>query len=265
MKNSPETKQFDWTNSLQVNIWDVFQLWDHFLACGDCKDAVLLKRLFGRTKYSLLLTDPPYWVDYVASKSDFMRSSEKHVDIVNDWFTSDEKYSQFTTDWIVASLPYLEKTNSMYIFNSDKMLFALREWMKWAWVKFSQLLVWIKNSAVIGRLDYLPQHELIAYGWKWKHKFHGSQARSILAFPRTKKNTLHPTMKPIGLLRELILNSSNVWDIIYDPFGWSGSTLIASEQTKRCCYMIEVNITYCERIIHRWEKLTGNVAKKIFD
>jgi DNA modification methylase len=87
-----------------------------------------------------------------------------------------------------------------------------------AGMRFTQLLIWIKDSAIIGRLDYLPQHELIAYGWYKKHIFYGGKAKSILPFPRVRKNTIHPTMKPIPLLRELILNSTKRNDIVYDPF-----------------------------------------------
>ena len=140
---------------------------------------------------------------------------------------------------------------------------ALREWMLQAWMRFTQLLVWIKDSAIIGRLDYLPQHELIAYGWYGKHAFYGWKAKSILPFARVRKNTIHPTMKPIPLLRELILNSSKRGDTVYDPFGGSWSTLIASEQTGRKCVTVEINPVYCRAIIKRWEDYTGKLAEKI--
>ena len=243
--------------------WDIFQLWDHRLACWDSQDKDLIKLLFWWNRYSLLLTDPPYGINYVASKKWFVGSTEKHIDIQNDWFVSDANYAEFTSKWLSVSFPYIEKANSIYIFNSDKMLFALREWMNIAKVHFSQLLIWIKNSAIIGRLDYLPQHELIVYWWLWKHKFRGSQSKSILTYAKTKKNNLHPTMKPIWLLRELILNSSNIWDVIFDPFSWSGSTLIACEQTARKCITIEIDPIYCSRIIKRWETLTWKTAIKV--
>lgn len=130
-------------------------------------------------------------------------------------------------------------------------------------MKFTQLLVWIKDSAIIGRLDYLPQHELIAYGWYGKHAFYGGKAKSILPFARVRKNTIHPTMKPIPLLRELILNSSKRDDTVYDPFGGSGSTLMACEQTGRKCVTVEINPVYCRAIIERWQEYTGQTAEKI--
>ena len=98
------------------------------------------------------------------------------------------------------------------------MIFSLREALSEVDFKFSQLLIWVKNGGVIGRLDYLPQHELIAYGWYKKHEFLRSKGKSIFFVPKIRKNTIHPTMKPIPLLRELILNSTNIGDFVYDPF-----------------------------------------------
>ena len=135
------------------------------------------------------------------------------------------------------------------------MLFALRDGMIASNVKFSQLLVWIKNHAVIGRKDYLPMHELIAVGWYGTHKFCKAQDKSVLYHPKPHKSNPHPTQKPIPLLRRLILNSSNIYDIVYDCFGGSGSTLIACEQTKRRCIMIESDPEYCATIIDRCNTL----------
>ena len=135
------------------------------------------------------------------------------------------------------------------------MLFALKSGLDVSNFKFCQLLIWIKNHSVIGRLDYLPQHELIAYGWYGSHKFFKSKDKSILAFPKPQKSLLHPTMKPISLLRHLILNSTQIGDYVYDPFGGSGSTLIACEQTKRKCLMVELDQKYCQVIINRYQKM----------
>jgi len=112
-------------------------------------------------------------------------------------------------------------------------------------------------------MDYLPQHEFIAYGWFGTHEFHKSKDKSILFYPKPNKSKLHPTMKPVGLLRRLILNSTKVGDAVYDPFGGSGSTLIACEQTKRRCLTIEVDPKYCQTIIDRFNKLTGKEVKRL--
>ena len=257
MKTSPNKKPRS-----SIKLGDIYELGNHRLACGDATDSEIVTKLIGKDRIKLCLTDPPYSVTYVESKKNF-KQSVQHKKILNDHRQSEQEYSEFTQKWLEVMKPYLFSKNSLYIFNSDKMLFALREGMQQSGFYFSQLLVWIKNQAVVGRLDYLPQHELIAYGWKGKHEFRKSKDKSVLVYPKPNKSKLHPTMKPVGLLRRLILNSSQIGDCIYDPFGGSGSTLIAAEQTKRRCLMIELDSEYCKTIINRFEKLTGIKAKKI--
>lgn len=271
MKNSQETKQESSTKTtlqqtiderIVVTQGDIFLLGNHVLLCGDSRDTFSVESLLKDKEIWLLLTDPPYGIDYVASKEWFNESTKVHEDIANDGFQSDEHYREFTKAWLLPIIPFLKEKNASYIFNADKMIFALRDWMIEAGWKFSQLIVWIKDSAIIWRLDYLPQHELIAYGWYGKHAYYWGKSKSVLAFAKIRKNTIHPTMKPIPLLRELILNSSKVWDTVYDPFGGSGSTLIASEQTGRNCIMVEQSPIYVSRIIERWEKFTGKKAQR---
>jgi DNA modification methylase len=170
---------------------------------------------------------------------------------------SDEQYVTFTKGWLAPVLPQLTKKNSIYIFNSDKMIFALRQACVEAGMKVAQLIIWVKDRAIIGRLDYLPQHELILYGWKGTHDFKRGKDKSVVFHPKPQQSKLHPTMKPIGLLRRLILNSTKVGDTVYDPFGGSGSTLIACEHTKRKCLTVEMDPEYCETIVRRWLKVTG--------
>lgn len=223
---------------------------------------MLVKRLVGENTIQVVLADTPYGVAYTESKQGFTAISKNKI-IANDQVQSEEVYRKFTRDWIEAVKPFLAQKNAFYIFNSDKMLFALRDGMRDAGVKFSQLLIWIKNHAVMGRLDYLPQHELLAYGWYGTHKFMKSQDKSIIFYPRPNKSPLHPTQKPVGLLRRLILNSSRIGDVIYDPFAGSGSVGIASEQTRRRCLMVESDEEYCTTIINRFKKLTGKDAQKL--
>jgi DNA modification methylase len=258
MKTSQNKKQKELIKS-----GDIFQLGTHRLACGDAKDKELVKKLLGKDKVSLILTDPPYGVAYVESKAAFKQKLSKEKIIIGDQLQSEPEYRVFTSQWIEAVKPYLEKKNSIYIFNSDKMLFALKEGMKDAACYFSQLLIWIKSQAVVGRMDYMPQHELIAYGWIGTHSFEKSKDRSVLFYPRPSRSVLHPTTKPVPLLRHLILNSSKTDGLVYDCFGGSGSTLIAAEQTKRKCITIELDPEYCQTIIDRFEKLTNTKAKKL--
>lgn len=247
---------------MDINIGDIFQLGDHLLLCGDSLEQDQVERLLNGKSIDLVLTDPPYGVGYVENKSGFAKISNDTV-IANDEEQSEDEYAIFTQGWIGSVLPYLNDKNTFYIFNSDKMIFALREGMRQAGVRFTQILIWIKNHAVIGRMDYLPQHEFIAYGWFGTHEFHKSKDKSILFYPKPNKSKLHPTMKPVGLLRRLILNSTKVGDAVYDPFEGSGSTLIACEQTKRRCLTIEVDPKYCQTIIDRFNKLTGKEVKRL--
>jgi DNA modification methylase len=129
--------------------------------------------------------------------------------------------------------------------------------------KVAQLLIWVKSQAVIGRLDYAPQHELLLYGWHGTHKYRHSKDRSVLCYPRPSKSKLHPTVKPIALIRRLILNSSEIGDTVYDGFLGSGTSLLACEQTKRRCFAVELDYEYCLTTIRQWEQLTKRKAIRI--
>lgn len=238
---------------MSIKTGDVYQLGQHVLGCGSSTDCTFVEFVIGDRAINSVNTDPPYGCAVVESSL----NPTKHKKIENDHLQSDAEYIQFTQNWIEAVKPYLAKKNSIYIFNSDRMIFALREAMHKSDLKFAQLLVWIKNHAVIGRMDYLPMHELIAYGWYGTHKFYKAKDKSVLCYPKPQKSKWHPTTKPIGLIRRLILNSTEVGDTIYDPFLGSGTTLLAAHQTLRTCIGIEIDPEYCQLIVDRWEKLSG--------
>lgn len=251
MNNSQETKQ-----ESSIKKGEAVELDGHRLICGDATNPDVLDTLAEGLQIDCLLTDPPYGVSYTKSKAGFAELANDTA-ITNDDLKDELEYQQFTTAWLKALKPHLADKNSVYIFNSDKMVFALRKALLATDFTFSQLLVWAKTSSVIGRLDYLPQHELIAYGWHGTHRFEKSQDKSVLVHPKPNKSNLHPTMKPVELLSRLILNSTQVGDVVCDPFGGSGSTLIACEQTKRRCLMVESDPEYCQTIIERYEKLSA--------
>ncbi len=240
-----------------INYGDTIQLGDHVLLCGDSRDRELMaSRLHGRT-ISLIVTDPPYGVGYVEGKSAFTKSIGRHKPIANDHLQSDDEYRVFTRAWLEAVRPFLTRKNAAYIFGSDKMLFALRDGLVDAGWKFGQLLIWIKTQAVIGRLDYLPQHELIIYCWQGVHEFMKAKDKSVIVHPKPARSAAHSTMKPVGVIRRLILNSSRTRDTVYDPFLGSGTTLLACEQTKRRCIAVEIDPEYCRVVVDRFTKLTG--------
>lgn len=241
---------------------EIYQLGRHRLTCGSSSDTDLVSRLVNSDKVAMILTDPPYGVSYVESKRGIAKLATDKV-IANDNIEDEAEYQAFTKAWLEAVKPHLTRKNTVYIFNSDKMLLPTVEALKATGGKFAQLLIWAKTHAVLGRLDYLPQHELILYGWYGTHVFGKSKDKSILIYPRPNKSKLHPTMKPVGLLRRLILNSSSVDDVIFDGFVGSGSTLLACEQTNRRCLAVELDPEYCQVVIGRWEKLTGLKAEKL--
>lgn len=246
---------------MNIKQGDIIKLGDHYLLCGDASKQEDVGKLLKARSVDLILTDPPYGVAYVESKEGFTQSIAKQKRIKGDQIQTEEKYRDFTNSWLSQVKHFMGKKNSVYIFNSDKMLFALREGMRQAEFKFTQLLIWAKTHAVVGRMDYLPQHELIAYGWFGTHRFHKSKDKSVLIYPKPNKSKWHPTMKPIGLLRRMILNSSKIGDTVYDPFGGSGSTLMACEQTNRKCLMVEIDPEYCKTIVNLWEMFTKKKAE----
>lgn len=241
----------------------IYKLGSHYLAYGDSRDKKLVTRLVDQLKVKAVIVDVSYGAAVTESKENF-RPLLKNKPIANDHLQSDAEYQKFTRDWIEAIKPHLARKNVFYIFNSDKMIFALREGMIQAGLKFGQLLIWVKTQAVLARMDYAPQHELIAYGWYGAHEFLKSKDKSVIVHPRPNKSPNHPTTKPIGLIRRLILNSTRIGDVVFDGFLGSGTTLLACEETKRICLGIEIDQEYVETSIRQFEKLTNIKAEIIY-
>lgn len=256
MKNSQTKKQEN-----LIKPGTIWKLSNHTLACGDSRDKDFVAKVIGKHKIKSVINDVPYGIAVTESKENFQPLSKNKV-IANDHLQTDAEYREFTQAWIEAVKPHLERKNSFYIFNSDKMIFALREGLLDAGLHFGQLLIWVKTHAVVGRMDYAPMHELIVYGWFGAHEFLKSKDKSVLVCPKPNKSPFHPTTKPVDLIRRLILNSARIGDVVYDGFLGSGTTLLACEQTKRVCIGIELDPEYCKTVIDRFEKLTGLKAEK---
>lgn len=246
---------------MEINKGDLIILGEHRLLCDDCTKPENIKKLMGQEKIASIITDVPYGIQAAQSK-EYLNPKNKHKNIINDQYQSNQDYTIFMKDWLLAIKSYLKVPNSFYIFNADKMVFALKDALDQENFHFSQLLIWIKNHAVVGRLDYLPMHELICYGWFGKHKFRKSKDKSVQYFPKPNKSELHVTMKPVGLIRNLILNSTEIGDIVFDGFLGSGTAIIAAEHTKRRCFGAEIDLDHCQTIIKRYKKLTGIDARK---
>jgi DNA modification methylase len=242
----------------------IWQLGEHRLLVGSCTDQSLVSELLRNSQVNVIITDPPYGILYVESKAGIGEVSKNKV-ITNDNITNEAEYEKFSEDWLRPVLPYLSKKNSIYIFNCDKMLFALKKAMDNCGIYFSQLIVWIKNQATIARKDYAPQHELVLYGWYGTHAFRKAKDRSVIFFPKPHKSVLHPTMKPVNLVARLILNSTRVGDIVYDPFMGSGTTIVACQKTGRICYGSEIDIEYAMTSIARFEAMSKIEAVLVYE
>lgn len=181
----------------------------------------------------------------------------------------DEKFLQFLTDAFQLMNEHSKKGAPIYVLRADSEEYNFRTAFKQAGYLLRQCLVWVKNSLVLGRQDYQWQHEPILYGWEdgAGHAWYGDRKQTtLIKFDRPHRNEDHPTKKPVGLCGYLIANSSKEGDIVLDPFGGSGSTLIACEQMSRNCYTLELDPKYCDVIGKRFYqnfpeneiKLNGN-------
>jgi DNA modification methylase len=236
---------------------DVWTLGRHRLVCGDSTDTKAIVALLGDDKVDLLLTDPPYGVDYGNAQAQTFKSiGTHHRPIEND--TSID-YRRWFASWL-KEVPWGHYA-SFYIFMSDRELHSLREAIDDCAFVFGSYLVWNKDRLVMGRKDYKAKHEAILYGWPDRHRFYGPPtSTTVIDVQRPHKADLHPTMKPVALLEQLLSDGSPNGALVLDLFGGSGSTLIACEASDRRCRMVELDPAYCDVIVQRWETLTGQKA-----
>jgi DNA modification methylase len=250
-------------NECKSKVGELYSMGNHRLLCGDATSTDHFKQLMCGKKVDMILTDPPYGVNYAGKNemlNKFDKGNKNQREIEND---DDVDYRVFFT----AFLKVIEMSdyNTSYIFMSGKELHNLRIAFQDAGFYWSDYLIWAKNNHVLGRKDYNAKHEFVMYGWKDHHKFYGPSGVTVIECDKPLKNDLHPTMKPIKLLVKLIIDGSQKGHIVYDPFIGSGSTIIACEKTGRSCYGMEIDPHYVDVAIERWEKLTGQKATLIND
>lgn len=229
---------------------DVWTLGRHRLLCGDSTKVETFAILMNGRKANLVVTDPPYNVNYEGTAGK----------IKNDNL-ADEKFYQFLFDAFSNIEKVMADDASIYVFHADTEGLNFRKAFSDAGFYLSGCCIWKKPSLVLGRSPYQWQHEPCLYGWKksGKHQWYSDRKQTtIWEFEKTKKNTDHPTMKPIPLLAYPIQNSSMSNTLVLDPFGGSGSTLIACEQTDRDCYTIELDEKYCDVIVKRYIEQVGS-------
>lgn len=232
---------------------DIYQLGKHRLMCGDSTKIEDVEKLMNGNKVDLLITDPPYNVNYEGGNG---------LKIKNDNMDNDN-FRKFLTDAFSTADSVMKEGAVFYIWHADSEGYNFRgacfdnNW------KVRQCLIWNKNSMVMGRQDYHWKHEPCLYGWKdgASHLWASDRKQTtILDFDKPTKNAEHPTMKPVKLFDYQIKNNTKKDDIVLDLFGGSGTTLIACEQNGRISYNMELDPKYVDVIIDRWEELTGEKA-----
>lgn len=271
------------------------QLWllgEHRLLCGDATDPEDMRRLMAGDQADLLVTDPPYNIDYTGD-------TKEHLQIINDSMSS-ERFRKFLTDAFRNAVSAMRPGAAFYIWHAHMESVNFFEAAADAGLQIRQLLVWAKSIFSLGRQDYQWQHEPCMYGWKdgAAHYFVDDRTQTTVYedarpdFRHMKKEEMrallediysdkisttvihedkpaasveHPTMKPVRLIARLLRNSSKRGGIVLDPFGGSGTTLIACEQLKRRCRMMELDPHYVDVIIDRWQRMTGEEAVLLND
>lgn len=235
-----------------AKLGDVWHLGKHRVICGDSTKAETYSALLGDKKANLVVTDPPYNVDV----------EETAGKILNDNM-SDSDFYQFLLAMFTQVEQHMESDASIYVFHADTEGLNFRKAFKDAGFYLSGCCVWKKNSLVLGRSPYQWQHEPCLFGWKQKGKhqwFSDRKQTTIWEYDRPKSSKDHPTMKPIQLMAYPIQNSSMRGTLVLDPFLGSGSTLLASDQTGRVCYGIELDEKFVDVIVRRYMEAIGDTA-----
>lgn len=237
---------------------DIWQLGRHRLMCGDATSDTDMAELMDGVQADMWLTDPPYNVNYEGATKDKLKIQNDNM--------SDASFRKFLVDTYKCAFNVIKSGGAFYIWHADLEGANFRGAISDIGEKVRECLIWKKNSMELGRQDYQWKHEPCLYGWKTgaSHNWYSDRKQTtILEFDGPSVNAEHPTMKPVALFAYLIQNSSKENDVILDSFGGSGTSIIASEQTNRVCYTLELDPHYCDVILARWEKMTGGKAVKL--
>lgn len=243
---------------------DLWQLGRHRLICGSSTDAAAVSILMDGALADCMWTDPPYGVNYVGKTKDALT-------IEND---GKENLPELCDAFLAIARSALKEGSPYYIAHPPGVLSLTfgNALIKAGW-RLHETLVWVKDSMVLGHSDYHYKHEPIYYGWtpgegrsgRGNHngsRWYGDNAQvSVFEIDRPKRNSQHPTMKPVALVDAMLLNSTTQRHIVYEPFGGSGTTLISCEGIGRACRCVELSPHYCDVIISRWENATGKKAE----
>ncbi len=236
---------------------DLWILGNHRLLCGDATVLTDIERVMEGHLADMCFTDSPYNVDYANAAKD---KRGKQRPILND--NLGDGFEAFLYDACVNILAVVK--GGIYWCMSSSELHTLQSAFARAGGHWSTFVIWAKNAFTLGRADYQRQYEPMLYGWKKGNDHYWCGARDqgdVWFFDKPVKNDLHPTMKPVALMERAIRNSSKTQDIVLDPFGGSGTTLIACEKAGRQARLVELDPKYCDVIVRRWQEFTGGGAK----
>lgn len=259
---------------------DIWVLGKHRVMCGSSVEEYDVDTLLQGEQIDLIVTDPPYNVNYESSHG---------MKIQNDHFENSNLFYEFLFEYFKQAAQHTKLGAPIYVFHSDTERVNFQNAMKESGFELKQVLIWVKNALVMGRQDYHWRHEPILYGWKsgGAHKWYGGRQHDTVIDDKVRHsvtsmkkqelvdliklllqddelpntviyedkpilNDIHPTMKPIKLLARAIINSSKQHDLVYDGFGGSGSTLIASEQLNRTSYIMELDGKYVDAVVNRY-------------
>lgn len=277
---------------------DIYQLGNHRLMCGDSTSEEDVAKLMNGVKADMVVTDPPYNVNYGNTKPEIMKKMHHRTDgkiIENDKWEDDNEFVFFLENAFKNGIDYLKDGGAIYIWYASTQTYNFYKACRNIGIEVKQNLIWNKNRLVMGRQDYQWKHEPCIYSWKTGtgHYFIDDRTQTtvfedkkpdikkmkkeelvklleeiysdkisatIINEDRPNVSDLHPTMKPIKLFARQIKNSSRIGENVLDLFGGSGTTIITCEQLNRKCYMMEYDPHYCDAIIKRWEDFTGKKA-----
>jgi len=245
-----------------IVLGDLFEIGEHRLLCGDSTDSDAVAKLMDGQKADMAFTDPPYLMDFTGGiHADGSKSfNSKHGGIKNDKMSKED--GDDFLDAINSNIQ-LFVNGAFYICFYRLKLGEYFESLKRTGLEVRALITWNKGNHTLSNSDYMSKCEHIFYGWVNEHNFYGGKnGMDIWDIPRTQKNDLHPTMKPIPLCEKAINDGSKVNDKVLDLFLGSGSTMVAAHQLKRKCYGMELDPKYCQVIVDRMRKLDPTIKIK---
>lgn len=251
---------------------DLWGLGDHRLVVGDCTDTTTVARLMAGERAKLLLTDPPYAVDYVEKARDMNRRGYVHsratlgAAIEGDGIEAGQEEALWRGAFLMAYAEAIEEAAGIYVWFADQRTTAIHVLMESLGILHHQHLVWSKPNFVIGRCDYQWKHELCFYGWKQGRRppFYGSKNQTtVWDVARDTQKPLHPTQKPVAIFEPPVMNHLKPSEALYDPFAGSGTAIIAAEAHGRRAFACEVSPKHADTCLARWELATGREAVRL--